>query len=117
LIFAISGNLITCANVPARSAKKAKFYMDLWALLGAFYATLEATKTVAGGSPGGSSCDLAPGGRRAASPGECLGQKGAYTRAVGPERETNKALLLKHVNAYSKVGANRKANCKPCCES
>jgi ATP-dependent DNA helicase RecG len=34
-----------------------------------------------------------------------LGQKGAYTRAVGLDRETNKALLLKHVNAYSKVGA------------
>ncbi len=47
LIFAISGNLTTFANVPARITKKAKFYMDLWALLGAFYATLEATKKVA----------------------------------------------------------------------
>jgi hypothetical protein len=49
LIFAIHGSLTTCAKVPARNAEKTKFYMDLWALLGAFYATLEATKTVAGG--------------------------------------------------------------------
>jgi ATP-dependent DNA helicase RecG len=34
-----------------------------------------------------------------------LGQKGAYTRKVGLDRETNKALLLKHIRENVKEGS------------
>jgi ATP-dependent DNA helicase RecG len=33
-----------------------------------------------------------------------LGEKGAYTRVVGLDRETNKALLLRHIQGYQDAG-------------
>jgi ATP-dependent DNA helicase RecG len=37
-----------------------------------------------------------------------LGQSGTYTRKAGLDRDTNKALLLKHINRHSSLGSTMK---------